>query len=329
MTRQILLLADEENKFLPTSVSRRSLSGLQYNSSIDSRDTDPTTEGERLEVAEKGEQPTLLNTDKQQSPPFAVYNVSNDEELLIFGLSPQLDSESDTDDDNKEFVASDMKLEQQYFEDTEKGQAEELSTTTATTTSTTTARDPFDLEDSYMATTSLLPYVYSCDGFSTDVSDGSNNNSKAAPTSSSTTASSLTGGTSRESFQIEKQVIRYDYDLLVASMASTSAEQQPQAEKVHSMVHQFEKRLLMTVGLELSKNNVNISLFCDGAVDADNVLQLQSSIDDLPVVSGRERRGEGRAMLLHQNTLQSSLPESVVTLSKLSSLPADEILNGE
>jgi hypothetical protein len=95
------------------------------------------------------------------------------------------------------------------------------------------------------------------------------------------------------------------------------------------MVHQFETRLLETVGLELSMNK---SLFCNNSSDGVNVVQLETVGDDLPIVSGQEQKGGEDGILLRgggQRSLQSSPRGSVVKVSNISSLPADDILNGE
>jgi len=293
MARQqlLFLLEDDEDKLNPTILSRRSLSSQQYNSSIDARDAE-------TEVQQSPQNQNDTIDDDQPTPLKNEYNVSNDETGLLlsgFGLSPD---------------ESEVELGQSNF-----GKAPvEITTTTSTPTPTSTPTGT-----TTNTNTSPSPYFYSC-------ADNSNDDRVSNKvTEASTSASSATeGSTSEGSFSDAKQVVRFDYDLLIASSAetvSTLAQQQQSIESVYTMVRQFEARLLENVGSELSKHNGGTSLVC--GEDGGDVVQL---------ASGRERKGGADGMRLRggeQRKLQSSLSGPWVKLSRLSSLPSDEVLNGE
>lgn len=302
MAQQFLLLAEEENNFSPTSGSRRSLAGQQYNSSTDARDTNT------VEV-----QPQIIN-EQQQPPPLREYNASNDElGLLQLGLSPESGNESGI---NEELLSSDVPIDQNNLVEVETVLAEPTVTTTTVATTVATV----GVEDITTIATSTPPtYFYICND---DSYSGSNNNSDIAGNLTNAVSSSAVG----------KQLLRFDYDLLIASTLGHKQQQEDEdisMESVYSMVHQFETRLLETVGLELSMNK---SLFCNNSGDGVNVVQLETVGDDLPIVSGQEQKGGEDAILSRrgdQRSLQSSPRGSVVRLSKISSLPADDILNGK
>jgi hypothetical protein len=274
----LVLLAEGEAHESPQAVSRRSLSSSQqYNSSADARDTGLVT---------------AQTNDEKRLPPQLAYNASNDEQgLLLFGLSPLPETESGADDEEEELVASDAKLEQNNFEDVENAFAELIATTT------TTATSHIDLVGSMSTpTSSRPPYMFACDNYSNEDRYDSNSN--------------------KGSLTIEKHVVLFGYDLLIASQQQTSI------DGVSSMIHEFETRLLEQVGSELLKSTVETNLLCD---------RSNSSGDELQTASGRERKGSQGGMSVrggHRQVLESHLPKPI-QLSRLSSLPADKISNGE
>ncbi len=170
----------------------------------------------------------------------------------------------------------------------------ELTLTTATV----------GVEDSTAIATSTRPttYFYSChdDSYSGSRSNNNNNNNDKAANLSSTMVSSSAVGTNQESFIIAKLLLRFNYDLLIASKLGDEQQQEEEEdimsmESVYSMVHQFETRLLENVGLELSMNK---SLFCKNSGDNVNFVQLESAGDNSPIVSGQERKGVEDGILL-------------------------------